>query len=188
MAVATEIALDTDKLYEVVDGQLVEKDLPLEGQDMPGARHGGIGTRLIIEMGTYVKLNQLGAVYGADTSFKISFQERMPDVSFISAARIPEEGEPEGAWPLAPDLAVEVISPSDPWEKVNRKLREYFAAGVREAWLISMEQRTVMIYHSPTNFITLTEDDELTSEALLPGFRCRISEIFKQPARSQPSA
>ncbi len=112
----------------------------------------------------------------------------MPDVAFVSAARIPPEGEPETAWPIAPDLAVEVISPNDPYEQVHLKLREYFAAGVREVWLVSMAQRTVTIHHSPslTDTVTLTENDELTSEALLPGFRCRVAELFKQPAH-QPA-
>lgn len=181
MVATAELALDDDKIYEIAeDGQLEEKE-------MAGARHGGVGTRLLIKMGMHVDLNQLGGVYGPDTNFQIGNRERVPDVSFVSATRIPAEGEPETAWPLAPDLAVEVISPNDPWEQVYRKLREYFAAGVQEVWLISMEQRTVMIHHSPAvaDALTLTENDELTSE-LLPGFRCRISELFKQPAR-QPA-
>ena len=191
MVAAAQLALDDDdKIYEFVDGQWVEKDAPVEGQTMPGARHGGIGTRLIIELGTHVKLNQLGGVYGPDTNFQIGNRERVPDLAFVSAARIPPEGEPETAWPIAPDLAVEVISPNDSFEQVHRKLREYFAAGVREVWLISMEQRTVMIYHSPVvaGVITLTEDDELTSAALLPGFRCRVAELFKQPAHRPADA
>ena len=74
--------------------------------------------------------------------------------------------------------------------RVHRKLREYFDAGVREVWLISMEQRTVMIYHSPAvvDAVTLTEDDDLTSAALLPGFRCRVAELFKQPAHRPAAA
>lgn len=177
MVATAQLALDDDKIYEIAeDGQLEEKE-------MAGARHGGVGTRLLIKLGMHVDLNQLGSVYGPDTNFTIGKRERVPDVSFVSAARIPAEGEPETAWPIAPDLAVEVISPNDLWEKVYRKLREYFAAGVREVWLVSIEQRTVMIHHSPAvaDAVMLTETDELTSE-LLPGFRCRISELFKQPA------
>lgn len=155
---------------------------------MAGARHGGVGVRLLARIFMHVDANQLGGVYGPDTNFKIGRRERVPDVAFVSAARIPPEGEPETAWPIAPDLAVEVISPNDPFEEVHRKLREYFTAGVHEVWLISMEQHTVMIYHSPvlSDVVTLAEDDDLTSEALLPGFRCRVAELFKQPAH-QPA-
>jgi Uma2 family endonuclease len=115
MAVITEIALDPEKEYEIVDGQPEEKE-------MGGARHSGVGTRLIIELGMHVKLNQLGGVYGPDATFQIGSNERLPDIAFVSAARIPPEGEPEGKWEMAPDLAVEVISPNDLWEKVNDKV------------------------------------------------------------------
>lgn len=186
---ATAVALDYDdvrddqedelaeKLYELVDGEM-------EAKEMGSSRHGGIGTRLIIEIGMHVKFNRLGAVYGPDTTFQIGSNERMPDVSFLSAARIPEEGETDKKWPLAPDLAAEVISPSKTWEKVNRKVRDYFAAGVREVWLISPELRSLHCYNSPKTITILFEDEDLTSEALLPGFRCRISELFQQPVHA----
>ena len=177
MPIATAVALadDADKIYELVDGQW-------EAKEMGSSRHSGVGTRLIIEMGMHVKLNKLGGVYGPDATFQIGQNERLPDVSFISAARIPPEGETEEKWHLAPDLAVEVISPSESWAKVNRKLREYFAAGVQQVWLVSLELREVHVYDSPKAITVLGEEDELASEALLPGFRLHISELFQQPA------
>lgn len=180
MAIATEIAFDQDREYEIVDGQLEEKE-------MGNARHGGVGARLLARVLTHVEERELGGVYGPDTTFQIGSNERLPDISFISAARIPPEGEPDDKWLMAPDLAVEVISPNDLWEKVNSKMYGYFAAGVRQVWLISLEHRTVTIYRAPTQVAILTEDDELTCEELLPGFHCRLSEIFKQPARTQPN-
>ncbi len=166
---------DADKIYELVDGQL-------EAKDMGSSLHSGVGTRLIIEMGMHVKLNKLGAVYGPDASFQIGDNERMPDVSFISASRIPEEGETEDLWHIAPDLAVEVISPSESWVKVNRKIRDYFASGVQQVWLVSLEFDEIHVYDSPKGMIVLREDDQLTSEKLLPGFRCAIRELFRSPA------
>jgi Uma2 family endonuclease len=176
MALTPEIVLDPEKEYEVVDGQPEEKQ-------MGGARHGGVGMRLGARLAMHVEAHRLGGVYGPDTTFKIGQNERLPDVAFVSAARIPEDGEPEGIWPLAPDLAVEIISPNDLWEKVTSKMQEYFAAGVRQVWLISPEHRIVIIHHSPTQTTILTEADELVSEDLLPGFRCRVSELFQPPAR-----
>ena len=131
----------------------------------------------------HVEANQLGGVYGADATFQIGKNERLPDVSFIAAARIPEEGETDEKGPVAPDLAVEVISPNELWSKVKKKLREYFAAGVQQVWLISLEEAQIEIYDSPTQITVLTENDELSSEKLLPGFRCRVGELFQQPTR-----
>lgn len=169
--------LNPEKEYEIVAGQVEEKE-------MGGARHGGIGARLIIRLGSYAEAQRLGGVYGPDTSFQIGANERLPDVAFVAAARIPVEGEPEGIWPLAPDLAVEIISPSDLYEKVHGKVREYFAAGVRQVWLISPEHETVTIFSSPTQVRVLSAEDELSSDDLLPGFRCRIRELFQSPRRA----
>jgi Uma2 family endonuclease len=86
-------------------------------------------------------------------------------------------------WPFAPDLAVEILSPTDLHEKVSGKIREYFAAGVRQVWLISPEYKTVTIYQSPTQVSILTEADELISGEIVPGFRCRLRELFQTPTR-----
>jgi Uma2 family endonuclease len=177
MTSTTDIALDPEKEYELVDGQPQEKE-------MGGAKHGGIGTRLSAELWLHVKGRRLGGVYGPDTSFRIGANERLPDVSFIAAERIPPSGEPEGAWPLAPDLAVEILSPNDLAEAVLDKISEYFAAGVRQVWLISPRHRTLTVYDSPRSSHILTHEDELLSEELLPGFRCRLAELFAGPPRA----
>ena len=177
MSTTTEVALDPDKLYEIVDGQPEEKE-------MPGARHGGICTRLAIELGLYLKTNQLGGLYG-ETSFQIGRNERIPDLAFISAVRIPPEGEPDARWPIPPDLAVEVISPNDLYEKVYAKVMEYLAAGVKQVWLVSPEHHTVTIYRSATNITAFPGDGELVSEDVFPGFRCPLREIFTAPVTRQ---
>lgn len=176
-AAAVALAEDADKLYELVEGQL-------EAKEMGSSKHSGVGTRLIIRLGGYVETHKLGAVYGPDATFQIGGSERLPDVSFLSAARIPEAGETDEKWLIAPDLAVEVISPNDVWEKVNRKIHEYFAAGVHQVWLISLDAREVHVYDSPKASQVFNEDDELADETLLPGFRCRVSDLFQQPTHS----
>ena len=168
--------LNPEKEYEIVAGQPEEKV-------MGGARHGGIGARLLSRLCSYVEAQRLGGVYGPDTSFQIGPNERLPDVAFVAADRIPLEGEPEGMWPFAPDLAVEILSPTDLHEKVSGKIREYFAAGVRQVWLVSPEYKTVTIYQSPTQVRMLTEEDELIGDEILPGFRCRLRELFQSPTR-----
>jgi Uma2 family endonuclease len=172
MAAMIETVLDTDKEYEIVNGQPEEKV-------MGGAMHGVVGARFIIRAGGFVEAHQLGVVCGPDTSFQIGQNERLPDVAFVSAARIPEAGVPEGVWPLPPDLAVEIVSPSDLYSKVMTKVAEYLTAGVRQVWLIFPEHRTVTIYSSLTDVKVLQETDELDGGDVVPGFRCRVAELFQ---------
>lgn len=178
MTATTQVAFDTDREFEIVDGQLEEK----EGG---GALHGGVTARLIGKLGSYLKAEGIGDVYTPDTTFKIGTNERLPDISFVSADRVPEDGEPEGIWEIAPDLAIEVVSPNDIWRKVDRKIEDYFQAGVREVWLVSPESKKIIIHHSPTSTTILTENDELTSETLLPGFRCRVGDLFQSFSHRQ---
>jgi len=175
--VITETALDPEKLYELVDGKPEEKE-------MAGAKHGRVGVRLIIRLGAFVEAHNLGGVYGPDVTFQIGSNQRLPDVAFVAAERFPPEGEPEGIWPIAPDLAVEIISPNDLFEKVFSKMREYFAAGVRQVWLISPEHKMVIIHRSPSQATILSEAEELSCEELIPGFRCRVGELFQPPAQT----
>lgn len=177
MNAVLDVVVDTNKVAETTDDQAEEKN-------MAGARHSGVGTRLIIKLGRYLEDNEIGAVYGPDATFKLGTKDRLPDVSFISSARIPPGGEPIGSWGIAPDLAVEVISPNDVYDQVIGKVGEYFAAGVRQVWLITPEYKTVTVYHSPAQSVILFENEELTSADLLPGFRCPISDLFKQPKRA----
>jgi len=177
MAAMIETVLDTDKEYEIVDGQPEEKV-------MGGARHGGVGSRLIGRLWAHIEPRHLGGVYGPDTSFQIGQNERMPDVAFVAASRLPEEGEPEGPWPLPPDLAVEIVSPSDSYRKVMTRVAEYLAAGGRQVWLIFAEHRTVTIYSSLTEVKVLQETDELDGGEVIPGFRCRVADLFQAPARA----
>lgn len=171
MTATTQLALDDDLDYEVVDGEREVK--------MAGAKHGEICAQITGELIAYLKRTKAGKVYSSNTTFQIGQNERMPDVAFVAAARIPAEGSPSGKWELAPDLAVEVISPTDVWEKVNRKVREYFAAGTQQVWLVSQEAEEVMIYDSPTQIKVVTAAEYLTSETLLPGFKCRVSDLFQ---------
>ena len=170
----TEVGVETPKLYEIVNGIMEEKP-------MAGARHGGVNMRLAVPLGAFIYAHRLGGVYSPDTTFTIGANERMPDISFVAAARIPPEGEPEGKWEIAPDLAIEIISPTDYLEKATDKIRDYFAAGVRQVWQVSTKYRTLTIYHAPTRVTILTEDDTLTCEELLPGFTLPLRDIFALP-------
>ena len=176
MAATMETVLDPEKSYEIVNGQPEEKEV--------GGRHGVTSARLIGKLGVYLKTRKLGVVSAA-ANFKIGKNERIPDVAFVAAERIPPEGVPEGAWQTPPDLAVEVISPNDLHEKVGSKVLEYLEAGVRQVWLVSPEHRTVTIFRSQTEVQVFARDSELVSEDLLPGFRCLLKELFQPPVHTQ---
>lgn len=175
MSVTMDIALDAEKSYEIVNGQPEERK-------PSGARHGVVSANLISEIMDYLNTHERGVLF-AGTNFKIGQNERIPDIAFVAAARIPPEGIPETSWPAPPDLAVEIISPSDLHEKVNGKVAEYLEAGVRQVWLVSPEHRTVTIFRSLTEVQVFA--GELVSEDLLPGFRCSLKELFPPLSRPQ---
>src|SRR5467141_680233 len=92
MLTTTAVALDPEKAYEIVDGQPEEKE-------MPGARHGRVVMRLGARLEMHIEQHQLGGIYSPDTTFQIGRNERLPDLAFVSIARMPEGSEPEGIWP-----------------------------------------------------------------------------------------
>ena len=171
------ITFDPDKEYETYHGIAEEKE-------MAGARHGRVGVRLSATLFNFVEAHNLGVIYGPDTTFKVGEDDRLPDISFVSINRIPEDGDPEGLWDIAPDLAIEIVSPNDIYQKLMNKVFDYLDAGVQEVWLVSPENKTVTMYYSFTDVKILTERDVLTCEKLLPGFSCAVDDLFKLPKRT----
>lgn len=160
--------------YELVKGELV-KMVPA------GPRHGKIAMKLGSLLEQHVSAHNLGSVYAAETGFCLECQPdtvRAPDVSFVARDRIPPEGEPDKYWPFAPDLVVEVISPSDTVGEIQEKIMEYLAAGTRLVWIIHPKTQTVTEYRSLAEVRVLTADDSLEGGDVVPGFACRVSELF----------
>lgn len=168
--------IDPEKQLEWVNGHWVVKE-------SGGARHSRICARLCASLGLYVEEHKLGAIYGPDTTFTFGQNQRMPDVSFVAATHLPPEGDPIGIWTIAPDLAVEIVSPNDLYEEVMTRLHEYFAASVQQVWLVSPQFQMVTVYDSSTKSTILQASDELTSPTLLPGFRCPVNALFQSLAR-----
>jgi Uma2 family endonuclease len=97
-------------------------------------------------------------------------------VSFWSHARLPEL--PEGYVQIPPDLAVEVVSPSDHYTRVQNKVREYLTKGVSLIWIIDPEDRSVTVCRAPNLMTILTESGTLSGEEVVPGFTCRVADLF----------
>lgn len=161
--------------YEIVYGEIKERS-------MPSPIHGRIQGKVITKLVSHVEANNLGEVY-PETHFELAEKlSRVPDVAFVSYKRFPETGEDESSrWHIAPDLAVEIISPTDDYEDVQEKITEYFTFGVRQVWIISPESKTLTVYFTRTDVKILTDTDELKSEDILPGFRLNLGEIFQVP-------
>lgn len=106
----------------------------------------------------------------------------IPDIAFVSFASFPEDGEDESSkWHIAPDLAVEVVSPTDDYEDVQEKISEYFTFGVRQVWIISPETKTLSVYHSRKQITVFGEEDDLVCEDIFPDFRLPLTEVFQTP-------
>lgn len=171
MPAVMDAILDPEKSYEVVNGRLEEKE-------MAGGTHGAISANIILALGIYLKTNRQGKVL-TEVNFKIGENERIPDVAVLLADRIPSSGVPEGVVGIPPDIAIEVISPNDIHDRVSEKLLEYLEAGVKQVWLVSQKLRSITIWRSPTEAEVFAGDRELTTEDLLPGFRCSLKDIFE---------
>jgi Uma2 family endonuclease len=160
--------------YELVDGRLLT-------MTPAGGLHGLVGGRLFSALFAYVDDHRLGVVMPADTGFKLESDPdtvRAPDVSFISRGRIPEEGVPRAFWLCAPDLAVEVLSPSDRRADVNSKIAQYLRLGVKVVWLVEPSPRRVTVFRPGEPPQVLGETDALDAGDLLPGFRYPLSRLF----------
>ena len=156
--------------YEYVKGELV----PMAP---PTMEHGDISMSLSLLLGIHIRENQLGRLYPADTDFKLGDRLVKPDIAFVSTARLPENRRQ--ASPVAPDLAVEVVSPTDIQYRVVEKTFAYLNAGTRLVWIIEPVGKTVTVYRSETDIKTLTSEDTLTGEEVVEGFSCQVAQLFE---------
>jgi Uma2 family endonuclease len=168
--------------YELVDGRLVEKPV--------SEKSSWVGGQVFGLLWTYCRAHGLGCVWPADNGYRC-FPDRprlvrKPDVSFISRGRLPAGGLHDGDTTIAPDLAVEIVSPNDLAEDVAGKIRDYLAVGVRLVWEVYPEVREVRVHRDDGSVSKLRDGDELSGEEILPGFRCTVRD-FLPPAADEPA-
>jgi Uma2 family endonuclease len=164
---------------EIVDGQWVQ----VVGDGMAGELHGAIATNLIVALGTYVKTHQLGRVYPANTTYILSEDEqgvqlmRLPDVSFVAVSRVKTENR-QSYYQLAPDLAIEIISPSERAVDIRAKLRDYLRAGVRQVWQVYPETQEVIVYLPDGTVRTYEVGQVIPGADVLPDLALPVEDIF----------
>jgi Uma2 family endonuclease len=158
--------------YELVHGEI-------RRLSPAGARHGEISAEICARLREFVKPRGLGRLFDSSTGFRLpNGNVRSPDVSFVAKGRFENDESPVGYSPVVPDLAVEVRSPNDTAQEVLDKVGDYLDAGVRLVWVIDPQERRANRYRSLTDVRTASVDDELDGEDVLPGFSCRLGEIF----------
>jgi Uma2 family endonuclease len=160
--------------YELVDGVPKEKQMGAESDEVAGL--------LLTHFNVFIRAKKLGRAYGSQTGFQCFASDpklvRMPDTSFVAAGRLPGDKTPEGYIKIAPDLAVEVVSPNEMYEDLEAKVREYRGAGVKLIWVVSPKSRTVLIRRLDGSCAEVGEAGTLSGEDVLPGFACPVAELF----------
>ena len=192
--------------YEYIDGKLVLKSPPeipkpipttitlaefLEN-DVPGyeyakgelipmspatRRHGKISAKVAWHLYAHIYENGLGEVYTAETIFQVGERVMKPDVAFVSTARL--DIDEDEKFPIPPDLAIEVVSPTDVHYRIVRKAFDYLEAGTRLVWVLDPVAKAVTVYRSESDIETLTHETTLTGEDVVPGFTCPVAQLFE---------
>ncbi|MEZ2246758.1 Uma2 family endonuclease [Microcoleus sp.] len=164
--------------YEIVNGELID-------MGNRSAKHGYVCSILMILLGGYVHIQKLGAMFDSSTAFKMkSGNKRSPDVSFMAKERLQGLEElPDGFLEGAPDLAVEILSPSNTVAEIHNKLVEYFENGARLVWVINPKEKYVLVYRSSQEPDRLLKSvDSLDGEEIVSGFTLPVAELFQKLA------
>lgn len=183
MTLTSEKFLTADDLLrldsEGVRGELIRGVLC---KTMPtGLTHGETVMNLAAELSSFIKPRRLGRVVGSDSGMLLERNPdtvREPDIAFISAQKLPLDVRLSGYFEGAPDLAVEVTSPSDSPRDVYHKARMWISFGVHLVWVVDPETRTIEIHRPGQPLQVLAEDDTLDGDTVLPGFSCAVRDLF----------
>ena len=172
-----EILPEEGFIHEVVDGELVMSP-------KNDFFHGDICSELLTALRTFVRANRLGAVLDSSTGFWMKNRNcRAPDISFVTRARLRAVGfrrTTREFFPGAPDLAVEILSPSNTRAEIDERLRDFFESGAQIAWVIDPDKQRVEVCHPPTRRKLIGSGGLLEGEHLLPGFNHPIADLFKE--------
>lgn len=189
-AIRADVVLMTPEeflVYPLPDakGELVRGELRVTPP--PGGPHGRAAANLIALLNVHLHRRGIGIVFPDGVGYELiqlPRTVRVPDASFVRANRLPAEGIGPGLLKLAPDLAIEVLSPSESASELEEKLDDYRACGTPLIWVVDPVRRTLMIVASDAPVQWLHEGDVLDGGHVIPGFTCDVSEVFEGIARS----
>ena len=160
--------------YELIDGVPTEKPM--------GANADKIALRLASRLEVFCSQTRCGIAF-AETSYRGCFpgkplQLRKPDASFIATGRFSDDKVPAGDITIAPDMIAEVVSPNDGYEEVQSRIADFRSAKTPLIWVISPIAKSVLIRRLDGSCDEIYEDGELSGEAVIPGFTCKVAELF----------
>lgn len=165
--------LGPDAPYELIEGELIEVN-------PPGGIHGEVAARLTIFVGSFVLSQKLGKVFSNDTGFLLQQNPDTvlgPDVAFVRQQRLPKS--PVAYIDVVPDLAIEVVSPSNTRAAIERKTHIYLQAGVEQVWIVDPLRPEVRICQADAGIVILGFDDVVSGGTVLPGFELRVRDLFE---------
>lgn len=154
----------------------------------PGGPHGFAVSNLVVLLAAHVIPRRLGKVLGDGVGYellRLPRTVRVPDASFVRADRLPVNGVGPGLLTFAPDLVIEVLSPSETASELDEKIDDYLRSGTTLLWVVDPVRRTVMVRASDAAVVLLHEGDTLAGGRVLPDFSCNVAEIFEGIARVQ---
>ena len=161
---------EEDKRYELDEGELIE-------MTRPAYKHNRVLMNLTMAVGIYLRRQPVGESLISENLYALSGStRRSPDLAIILGDRR-QELENAKVIPIIPEIAAEVLSPSETPRMIHRKMKQYFEAGVKEVWLIDPESREVEIWIGLQLAQELTGDAAIASP-LLPGFSLKLEELF----------
>ncbi|HEX4263878.1 MAG TPA: Uma2 family endonuclease [Verrucomicrobiae bacterium] len=169
------LGTNTDVKYELWDGKIIP---------MSPARpkHGAVIARLTHYLTNHIYEHKLGEIFDGQTGFRLGIEHCFqPDISFVSGERmklILPQGL-DGMFQAAPDIAIEVLSPSDSFTKVEKKMQLYLAHGARLGWMVDTKNKTIRVYRPGQPFELLRSSQLLSGNSVLPGFRISLAKIFE---------
>jgi Uma2 family endonuclease len=170
---------DDKRLYELIDGTLVEKAM--------GTYESFLATALSSHLFVFTQRHDLGLVGGADGPFRMLAENvRYPDVSFVPWSEVPDEQLPTDAiWSVVPALAVEILSPSNTAAEIDRKIAELFELGTKLVWVIDPPTESAAVYTRGKKPKRVGPGDVLEGGKVLPGFRLPLSDLFAAVKRKK---
>lgn len=164
--------LDDPGRFELIDGELVERDMGYQASVLVG--------NLLTDISVYVRRNGLGYVSGPDTTVDIFGGGNLPrpDIVFVSFSTLGDRTAFEGNLTVAPDLVVEVVSRHDNARNINLKVERYLEAGIKLVWVAWPDTQTVGVYRTDGTVLRLTRNATLSGEDVIPGFEIPLSQVF----------
>ena len=157
--------------YELVDGEIIASPT--------GVYHSAVSAQIIHLLKSFLEEHPMGTVMTPDVGINFPGGNlRSPDVTFVKTEKLPGGLPPRGFGDFVPDLAVEVLSPSDNRREMADKIGEYIECGVPLIWLVDPDDKSVTIFRSLTDVQRLESSDTISGEPVLPGFSCPVSRFF----------